>query len=586
MAAAIVLAWAWSAAPAAGQTTLPVTGLVDPEAREADRKAKVEKLVVYFLGQYGQALAGPDWVNRSMAVISLSAIDEPRVTAKLLEVLTTDASKYVRVFAWEALHARAGALTAPQRAQWIEEGLNLAAKADVFNGQLRTGLLLAAASQGPTEPGRAVFRRFFAESNLLYPGDNTVLEALATTLGVWKDRRLTRDLIVAMSNGDACYRAEFVLRGLKPPLKEFEQIQLAATGDLKAEWAKHQKAYAAWFSSEEFANLKPEPAPVYAGRSTLIPEPEAIVDPSSPKWKKYLEVPALHLDQLGVNIVLDTTGSMGPAIEWMKGDVARLMRALRIIAREPTMGVTLYRDRGDAYLVHALPMTGDIVALSKALKGAQARGGGDYPEALYDALHEAILKQNWPRSPNAHKVIVVVSDAPPHRRDMPNIRVLVKAAAEQGFRVHCLKVPGGGYNIAVAAALAAGQEEPLSPDMALDAIAKWGKGESCTVRFVKDAAAEMRPGESPWKSTGGNESDDSPYRLIVGSVVRSILTKEYHEQVDPFVSVLLESMSESPPEKRVYLPAVKPTASNVPAGGGGGGAGGPAAPPKPPAYKQ
>jgi hypothetical protein len=457
----------------------------------------------------------------------------------------------------------------------------------VFNGRLRAGLLRAVASQGPTEPGRTLFRKFFAESNLLYPGDNELLETMATTLAGWKDRKLVRDLIVAMSDGDACYRAEFVLRGLKPPLKEFDEIQQAATTDLKTEWTKHQKAFAAWYSSDEFANLKPEAVlPGYSGRSTLIPDPEVIVDPASEKWKKYLEVPNLHLDQLGVNIVLDTTGSMGPAIEWIKGDLGRLMRALRIIAREPTMGLTLYRDRGDAYVVYSIPMTGDVLTLSKALKSAKAQGGGDYPEALYDALYEAILKQRWPRSPNAHKVLVVVSDAPAHKKDMPSIRKLLATSVEQGFRVHCLKVPCPGYDLAVAAALVAKQEEPLSPDLALDAVAKWGKGESCTVRFVKETAAQMRPGESAWTGTAGSDGDESPYRQIVASVVRSILAKEYHEQVDAFVKVLLETMAESPPEKRVYLGWVKPKPAPAM---GGGGVGVPAGVPPalpPPTYRQ
>ncbi|MCY2925684.1 MAG: VWA domain-containing protein, partial [Planctomycetota bacterium] len=417
----------------------------------------------------------------------------------------------------------------------------------------------------------------------LYPPDNELLETLVTTLAAWKDRKLIRDLIMAMANGDACYRAEFILRGLTPPVRDFDQVQRAATGDLKAEWAKHQREFAAWYASDAMATSQPASRPEYTARSKLIPDPEVIVDPAAPKWKKYLEVPILHLDQLGVNIVLDTTGSMGPAIEWIKGDLNRLMRVLRIIAREPTMGLTLYRDRGDAYLVNSIPMTGDVVALDKALKGVHARGGGDYPEALYEALYEAIKKQPWPRSPNAHKVLIVVTDAPPHKRDVPNIRKLLTASAEQGFRVHCLKVPTSDYDIAVAAAVAAKEDEPLSPDLALDAVAKWGKGDSCIVRFTKDTVAEMRPGESAWLGSVGSSGDESPYRQIIAAIVRGILRKEYHEQVEPFVSVLLETLAQSPPEKRVYLAAIKAKPS-VPPGTSSQGKTAPPAPP--PVYKQ
>jgi hypothetical protein len=581
---AILLAAGIEGSLLVAQQTQPGPAGAPEDPREADRKAKVEKLTLYFLEQYGKALAGVDWVNRSMAVISLAGIDDARVTEKLMEVLSTDASKYVRVFAWESLHARNPQLTQEQRGKWIDEGLALASKVDVFNGRLRVGLLRAVASRGPTGPAQALFRKFFAETNLLYPPDGELLEAMAQALAAWKDRQLVRDLVVAMNNGEACYRAEFVLRALKPPLKEFDEIQQATTNDLRKEWAKHQKDYAAWVGSEEFANLQADGPKGYAGRSAFIPEPEAIVDPASEKWRRQLEVPSLHLDQLAVNIVLDSTGSMGPAIEWVKSDVSRLMRALRIIAREPTMGITLYRDRGDAYVVHVLPMTGDGAALGKALKGVQAHGGGDYPEAVYDALYDALCKQRWPKSPTAHKVVILVADAPPHQRDLPGLRKLLERAPDQGFRVHCLKVPCPGYDLAVAAALAEGKDEPLHPGRAMDNIAGWGKGNSYDVRFVRQTAAEMRPGQSAWIGLveGG---DDTPYRQIITSVLRSILTKEYHDRVDPFVKVLLETMEESPAERRVYLPALKPQPE--PRGGGGGGGGGrPPGETKKPVYKQ
>lgn len=51
------------------------------------------------------------------------------------------------------------------------------------------------------------------------------------------------------------------------------------------------------------------------------------------------------------------------------------------------------------------------------LEGCDAQGGGDAPEAVADALH-AVLKLSW--RPEATKICVLISDAPPHGLDLAN----------------------------------------------------------------------------------------------------------------------------------------------------------------------
>lgn len=45
------------------------------------------------------------------------------------------------------------------------------------------------------------------------------------------------------------------------------------------------------------------------------------------------------------------------------------------------------------------------------LEACQAQGGGDLPEAVADALHDA-LKLSWRE--NSTKICILISDAPPH----------------------------------------------------------------------------------------------------------------------------------------------------------------------------
>ena len=77
-------------------------------------------------------------------------------------------------------------------------------------------------------------------------------------------------------------------------------------------------------------------------------------------------------------------------------------------------GLVSYRDHPpeeDTYVVHTAPFTSDIVTMKQAVDCMEAMGGGDGPEALADGLRAA-YEMAW--RPEATKVVVVVTDAPPH----------------------------------------------------------------------------------------------------------------------------------------------------------------------------
>ncbi len=55
----------------------------------------------------------------------------------------------------------------------------------------------------------------------------------------------------------------------------------------------------------------------------------------------------------------------------------------------------------------------DLDAFQRTLGALQAGGGGDYPEALNEALHTAVHRLSW-RGDGATRLVVLVADAPPH----------------------------------------------------------------------------------------------------------------------------------------------------------------------------
>jgi Mg-chelatase subunit ChlD len=117
-----------------------------------------------------------------------------------------------------------------------------------------------------------------------------------------------------------------------------------------------------------------------------------------------------------VCFVLDTTGSMSGLIEGAKAKIWAI--ANEIIRTEPKPNVKIaligYRDRGDQYITRVFDMTDDIDLVFKNLQDFKADGGGDGPESVNQALHEAVEKIKWSEGRNVTKIVFLVGDAPPH----------------------------------------------------------------------------------------------------------------------------------------------------------------------------
>ena len=117
-----------------------------------------------------------------------------------------------------------------------------------------------------------------------------------------------------------------------------------------------------------------------------------------------------------VAFVLDSTGSMGGLIEGAKQKIWSI--ANNIIAQKPTpevrIGLITYRDRGDEYVTRRFDLTDDIDTVFRNLQSFVADGGGDDPESVNQALHEAVTDLSWSADHAVLKIIFLVGDYPPH----------------------------------------------------------------------------------------------------------------------------------------------------------------------------
>jgi hypothetical protein len=117
-----------------------------------------------------------------------------------------------------------------------------------------------------------------------------------------------------------------------------------------------------------------------------------------------------------VAFVLDTTGSMGGLIEGAKRKIWSI--ATTIVDTNPyadiRMGLVAYRDIGDDYVTKTFDLTTDIQDLYANLLELRARGGGDWPESVNEALDVAVNKLHWTTGDGTTRIVFLVGDAPPH----------------------------------------------------------------------------------------------------------------------------------------------------------------------------
>jgi Mg-chelatase subunit ChlD len=130
------------------------------------------------------------------------------------------------------------------------------------------------------------------------------------------------------------------------------------------------------------------------------------------------EEPAKKPARPDVEVVfcLDTTGSMGGLIDAAKKKIWSISNQIAGGAPTPRLkvGLVAYRDRGDAYITKITDLTDDLDAIHSQLMSFQAQGGGDTPESVNQALHEAVTKISWSKDKKTLRIIFLVGDAPPH----------------------------------------------------------------------------------------------------------------------------------------------------------------------------
>ncbi|MCL2416300.1 MAG: hypothetical protein FWD01_05745, partial [Defluviitaleaceae bacterium] len=100
------------------------------------------------------------------------------------------------------------------------------------------------------------------------------------------------------------------------------------------------------------------------------------------------------------------------------------------------LSIIVYRDVGDDYVVRSSYFTRDIESQISFLKDQYAAGGGDWEEAVDQALAEALEVHQWNDDATA-RLMFLVLDAPPHNipRVINEMHRLTMLSADMGVRI-------------------------------------------------------------------------------------------------------------------------------------------------------
>ncbi|OJJ22911.1 hypothetical protein BKI52_00740 [marine bacterium AO1-C] len=142
--------------------------------------------------------------------------------------------------------------------------------------------------------------------------------------------------------------------------------------------------------------------------------------------------------QLDIAFVVDATGSMGDELSYLKKELNDVIDKAATAHPKATIrtSAVFYRDQGDEYVSRVSSFDNETATTINFIQKQMANGGGDYPEAVDEALDKAINTLEWSQSAK-NRLLFLLLDAPPHykKKQVKKLHRLVEKAASKGIKI-------------------------------------------------------------------------------------------------------------------------------------------------------
>ena len=143
---------------------------------------------------------------------------------------------------------------------------------------------------------------------------------------------------------------------------------------------------------------------------------------------------------LDMVICLDTTNSMRKYINAVREKLIPMLEEMLSGFPSFRIGMVLFKDYNDAYLTRIVPFTADFTRFQNDLNAIRVNGGGDIPEAVFEALYDGASKFTWEAQ---SRLMILIGDAPPHPKPRGKItkEIVDTAVDERKITVHAMILP-------------------------------------------------------------------------------------------------------------------------------------------------
>ena len=143
-------------------------------------------------------------------------------------------------------------------------------------------------------------------------------------------------------------------------------------------------------------------------------------------------------NELDVQLVLDTTGSMGDELSYLQSEFDSIAAQVRTKFPQvtPRWSLVVYKDHGDEYVTRGFDFTSDTNKFRQQLRAQSAGGGGDVPEAVVEGLGKGLEQQWRSQSPNVAKLVFWVADAPAHPGEGSKLANVIRTAKKKGVHIY------------------------------------------------------------------------------------------------------------------------------------------------------
>ena len=150
--------------------------------------------------------------------------------------------------------------------------------------------------------------------------------------------------------------------------------------------------------------------------------------------------------QLDLALVVDTTGSMGDELSYLKAEIDSIVASVHRMFPNVDQRYSLitYRDNGDEYVTRNYDFTSSLDEFRRTLDKQTAQGGGDFPEAMDVALTSA-EQLSW-RQQNTARVMFLVGDAPPRQGNVGTTMSAIQSLRQKGIRMFPIGASGVDTN--------------------------------------------------------------------------------------------------------------------------------------------